>query len=252
MFRPGVDQGELPKHLNLWMGWGVTEINGDCCILLDHILEVICDGDLKAYEAILNWLAWGVQHPGKPCPQAVAIRGLEGSGKSVVAEIMSDIYSEAHSWSLSDPNMLTGDFNGHLSGRQFITVEEAFFTGDHKAVRRLKDIITNRLLTIHAKGLTPFQVPNVLRILMTANDEQLLEVSGNERRWLIVEANNSVFPSICSRRSPASRDARALIPFGPGGRPGDFGGLWPGKNRPSGARFALVLSWLSIFTISVI
>lgn len=112
------------------------------------------------------------------------------TGKSTLGQIMTAIYGPDHTFSAADPELIIGSFTGHLHRKQVLIAEEAFFAGDHKATRRSKDPITNPMLTIHPKGLTPFDVPNLLRIIMTANDEHVLNMGAGERRWFVLEASS--------------------------------------------------------------
>jgi len=54
-----------PDCLNLWTGFGATPQAGRCDLIYQHIKEVICAGNLVAYEAMLNLLAWQVQNIGR-------------------------------------------------------------------------------------------------------------------------------------------------------------------------------------------
>lgn len=115
----------------------------------------------------------------------------QGSGKSLLGDTLRLIYGNDHSAVLSDPNLIAGSFTGHFLNVQLVQIEEAFFAGDHAAARRLKDIITGDTFTIHPKGLTPFAVPNILRIIVTTNDLHMLQIDRDDRRWLILDTDDT-------------------------------------------------------------
>ncbi len=191
VFLPGVPQSSLPDELNLWKGWGIDPINGDWPLLKNHLSTIVCQGETVAYEYLVDVLAWGVQNPDKLCEVAIAIRGAQGTGKSLLSKVMQMIYSARHSFVFADPNLLLGSFTGHLQGKQFLAVEEAFFSGDKRGVSKLKNIITNDVMQIHPKGLEPFSIPNLTRILVTANPDHIIQLEGGDRRWLILETDDS-------------------------------------------------------------
>jgi len=61
VFAPGA---QLSKdYYNLWQGFGVIPKRGDCRLLLNHILENACRGDLTLNQYILTWMAQAVQEP---------------------------------------------------------------------------------------------------------------------------------------------------------------------------------------------
>lgn len=63
VFLPG--QGQRPGRFNLWNGFAVKPNEGYCKLFLEHLAEVICDGDEDVARWVLNWLADCVQHPGR-------------------------------------------------------------------------------------------------------------------------------------------------------------------------------------------
>lgn len=190
-FKPGEPRQPTDPYYNTWDGWGVDPKQGSCKLLLRHIREVMCKGDKAVANWFMDWLAWGVRNPKRPVGSAVAVVGGFGAGKSILGDIMRDIYGQRHSFKMSDPKLLVGNHNGHLSGKLFIQVEEAFFGGDRQANRQLKDMITAPQVTHHEKFCTPVMVPNYHRFYMTANERHVLPLEPGERRWLVLETDDS-------------------------------------------------------------
>ena len=52
------------------------------------LYEVICDRNAYDFDWLVNWMAYGVQHPDLPAEAAVVLRGLKAVGKGMVARIM--------------------------------------------------------------------------------------------------------------------------------------------------------------------
>lgn len=188
VFEPGVPDDGV--SLNTWRGWPLEPQEGDCELLLYHLHDIVCDCQPADYEYLMDWLAWGVQNANEMLPIGVAIKGKQGSGKSMLGDVMSRIYGANRSFIAADPSLFTGTFTEHLNGMQWVGAEEAFFVGDKKGARVLKNLITNKEMMIHPKGLTPFKAPNLMRLCITGNDEHLLDVSADERRWFVLEASS--------------------------------------------------------------
>jgi hypothetical protein len=76
------------RHLNLWLGWGLAPVAGDCSVILDHIERVIAAGDNRKAEFILDWCADIVQNPTRKPGVAIVLRGNEGTGKSLLGAVL--------------------------------------------------------------------------------------------------------------------------------------------------------------------
>lgn len=80
--------GAGPDEYNLWQGLSVTPSPGVCCLILHHILHIICNGDQKAYDYVLTWCADMLRQPANRPGVAIAIRGEEGIGKGIFAQVL--------------------------------------------------------------------------------------------------------------------------------------------------------------------
>ena len=79
VFDPGgVDD---PHVYNLWSGYSIEPLDGECEVILNFILDVICAGNKKHYQYVLNWLARAIQRPQDIGEVALVLRGKKGCGK---------------------------------------------------------------------------------------------------------------------------------------------------------------------------
>jgi hypothetical protein len=68
--------GLRPNYLNLWKGWGdLTPAQGDCSIVLDHILGNVADGDQAKCDFTFDWLADILQNPTRKPGVCIVLRG---------------------------------------------------------------------------------------------------------------------------------------------------------------------------------
>jgi hypothetical protein len=52
------------RTLNYWTGHTVTPAKGDCSLITNYLLEVICDGDEPSYCYLIKFIAHMLQNPG--------------------------------------------------------------------------------------------------------------------------------------------------------------------------------------------
>jgi hypothetical protein len=80
--------GNLYRHLNLYMGFSVDAQAGDCSLYLEHLRNNVCDVEKNGeavYEYVINLMAYQVQHPNDPQRVSVSMRGVPGCGKGLAA-----------------------------------------------------------------------------------------------------------------------------------------------------------------------
>jgi len=182
-------QNNVPSDVyNLWKGFGVDPFKGDTELILSFIKEIICNGSQANYDYLIKWAAYCVQYPERQAEVAVVCRGLKGSGKSTLGELMRSLFGK-HGLTVSQRSHLTGHFNGHLRDTVFLLVEEAFFAGNKEDGGVLKDLITGEKLMIEQKGVDTYPVKNRLKILMTSNNDWVVPASADERRYFCLDVS---------------------------------------------------------------
>jgi len=169
-FKPNEAQVLPGNRLNLWRGFGVFPRKGSWKLTRNHIYRVLGAGDRKAGRYIIRWLAYMLQHPGEVGETVLVLQGHEGTGKGTLARAMLRIFGP-HGLPVTQPKHLIGGFSGHLQHCCFLFLDEAFWAGDVQAEGRLKSLITEDTITIEPKYFTPFQVPNLLHIMMSSNND---------------------------------------------------------------------------------
>ncbi|MBA4033805.1 MAG: hypothetical protein C0480_04250 [Bradyrhizobium sp.] len=170
-------------RMNLWQGWGVTPKPGDWSRMRDHMFEVLAAGDDEAYQYLMCWLAWCVQHPDRRAEVAVVFKGRRGTGKGTLGNAMCRIFGQ-HAVHISSADHLTGRFNSHLRDACFLFCDEAYFPGTLSAEGDLKRKITEPSLFIEAKGRDGIEVTNMLHIMIASNEAWIIPAGESERRFV--------------------------------------------------------------------
>lgn len=187
IFDPGNDHSD---YFNLWRGFSVEPIKGDCSLFLDHIKHNICNHDEKLYEYVISWMANGIQNPGKQAETALVLRGGRGTGKGFFAHTYGSLFGD-HYLQITQSRHLVGNFNSHLKHTSFLFADEAFWAGDKQGENVLKGLITEPTILIEPKGKDALQVLNRLHIVIASNDDWVVPAGRDERRFFIVDVSNA-------------------------------------------------------------
>lgn len=178
---------EAKGYYNHWKGFDVEpDDSASCKRILHHIKHIMCAGIATNYEYLLGWMAHMIQKPEDKPGVAVAIRGAKGAGKDTVPVYISRMFKQ-HYIKVSHQDHVTGKFNQHQQKCLFLHVEEGFWAGNKNAEGQLKSLITSESVFIEPKGLNGFNVPSVMRIFMTSNEDWVVPVSADERRYFVVD-----------------------------------------------------------------
>ena len=184
--------GGCPKTtLNLWRGWAVEpDVNASCALILDHVHQVLCNGNREHSEYVLGWLAHMVQRPGEKPGVALVLRGAKGAGKDTLGEYASRFIGRHHAPTVAEPDHISGKFNGRLENALLLHVQEGSWAGDHRAEGVLKYLVTSDRVEIERKGIDSINLPSVLRMFISANADWVVPASADERRWAVFEVSN--------------------------------------------------------------
>ena len=177
---------ERPGIYNLWQNFAFAPKEGSWQKMQDHLRTVMCASNEKHYRYLRKWLARMVQFPAQQGEVAIVLRGLEGTGKSVLGDAMRRIFGQ-HGFAISNPVHLVGKFNAHLRDCIVLFADEAFFPNDGHHVGVLKALITQPYLTIEAKGENIVLSPNFVHLIMASNAGWVVPASLEARRFFILD-----------------------------------------------------------------
>ena len=181
---------QLPEgSYNLFRGWMVRP-NPDMVPqrFLDHVAEVVADGDEDLFAWVMGWLAHIVQTPGIRTGTSLVLVGQQGTGKTLVGEAMGQILGPARVVA-SQMSRLIGRFNSHMGYCLLAQAEEAFWGGDRTAEGALKDLVTGRERLVEWKGHEPITMQNYTRLLVTSNQDRVIPAAFDQRRWAVLRVS---------------------------------------------------------------
>jgi hypothetical protein len=190
VFEPGGPKEIRGDMLNMFQGLATDPAPGNWSLMKAHILNILCAGRQETFDYLIRWMAWSVQNLDRPIGVAVALLGDQGAGKGIFVRAFGSIFGE-HFAHVANGEQLTGRFNANIAKSCLVFLDEAVWAGDKKAEGVLKALITEDRLSLEAKFRDPITVANKLRIIVASNNEWAVPAGVGDRRWLILNVDNS-------------------------------------------------------------
>jgi hypothetical protein len=180
--------GNYEGYLNLWHGWGVTPVPGNCSLWLSMVRDVVCGGIVDRYLYVMEWIADAIQNPTVRPGVALVLRGAPGTGKGTFARAVGKLYGD-HFLQINNARHLTGNFNAHLANTLLLFADEAYFPGDRTGEGALKALITEPTTPLELKGKDVISVSCHIRIIMASNSEWVVPAAGDDRRFAVFDVS---------------------------------------------------------------
>ena len=156
----------------------VTRVKG-------HIAHMLPDPEEQ--EIVINYLAHNVQFPGEKIQWSIVLQGVQGDGKSLLAEMMQHVMGFANV-RLLNVQTLESSFTGWSVGQCMTFIEELKLDNYRKyeILNNLKPYITNDIIECTKKGKDPQVVVNTTNYFALTNFKDALPIDDNDRRWCIL------------------------------------------------------------------
>lgn len=177
----------VDNKINTWPGWGVEAIKGNVRPILALIDYLLADcPERKPW--FLQWLAYPIQHPGAKLFTSVLFWSSEqGVGKSLLAEIVGDMYGPNRAEISRD--ILSGNFNAYAENTQFVHGDEITGSDSRHFADKLKGIITREQVEINKKYAPQFFLKDCANYFFTSNHVDALFLEDQDRRFFVVEVS---------------------------------------------------------------
>lgn len=187
-FQPDIDKKQVDGYYNLWKGFAVKKVEGDCSLYKQHIWEVIANHDKEIYTYILDWMADAVQNRAQRPGVAMVLRGGSGAGKGTMIDIFGKLFGQ-HYIHVSNAKHIVGNFNAHLKDCLILFGDEAFYANDKEHESVLKTLITEPTRILEYKGKDAMVMPNYTRLMMASNKTWVVPVEMDDRRFFIIDVS---------------------------------------------------------------
>jgi len=179
---------ETEDYYNLFQGWPINPVEGDCNLFWEHVEEVVCDGDDELYRYVRKWMAHAIQYPKELPEVALVLRGGQGVGKDMFARHFGELFGQ-HYLPVSSMDQVAGRFNGHLADVLLLQANEAAWNGNRSNEGILKGMITDPVLSLEYKGKDITRVNNYKRLIICSNESLPVPVGLDDRRFLFLDVS---------------------------------------------------------------
>ncbi|GEM_PF-1170726 len=186
VFEPSV-KGHIQDYYNLWQGFTLTPLQGNCSRYWAHVKDNICNGDEEANLYLRKWLACIFQHPDY-IHTALVLCGSQGVGKNSFVEPLGFLLGP-HYAPLSNISQLVSNFNSHLKNAVLIHANEALWGGNKKDIGTVKAMITDSLCLIESKGKDQIRVRNFKHVILSSNEDWPVHLDADDRRFFVLRVS---------------------------------------------------------------
>lgn len=140
-------------------------------------------------RAVLDYLAYCVQHPGEKIRWSILLQGAQGCGKGTLIDTVRTAIGEAN-FKVITGSALTSDFNEWREGSHLCYVDELFSAGSnrHEINNKMKDAITNTFIPVNRKFKDITNIPNVTNYFLSTNKHDALVLEETDRRYMILKS----------------------------------------------------------------
>ena len=169
-----------PNNIKL-VSVGTTNIIDRIKGHIAHLLPMQDEQDL-----IINYLAHNVQYAGKKIQWSIVLQGVQGDGKSLLAEMMQHVMG-FNNVRLMNVQTLESNFTGWAAGQCMTFIEELKLDNykKYEILNNLKPYITNDVIECTKKGKDPQVVVNTTNYFALTNFKDALPIDSTDRRWAI-------------------------------------------------------------------
>ena len=175
------------KVLNIYIPNKIKPVKDDLEWLLAHFKKILGPAKWKMVE---QWIAFLVQNPGDKIKWAlVIVSAVEGTGKGLLARIISSSLGSSNVNENANFKHLTNNHNTLLIGKQVVVINELSL-GDFKSkmegTNSLKNFIADDYYTCNFKGKPMVTLPNKTVFMLLSNDPRVFKADNGGRRYYFI------------------------------------------------------------------
>ena len=116
------------EYLSLFTGFTFREMNdvdeGKISLFINHIKNVIANGNEELYRYILSWIAFIVQNPGKKTETCLMLLGEEGTGKTMFTTVICKLFGDYALPNIASIDDVVGQFNSITENKILVVLNE--------------------------------------------------------------------------------------------------------------------------------
>jgi hypothetical protein len=176
--------------LNYWVGSPVLPQAGDWSVIMEYLRDVICSADRRLFSYLIRYLTHMLQKPEEKPGIMIVLLGGQGTGKGSLFRLLKAIWRHT-TLQVSDVAHVIGNFNAAIERNYVVCMDEALFSGDRKALDRLKSMVTEPTVTIEQKYQPRRTISSYHRFFAASNHEHFAQVEADDRRFAFFQVSEA-------------------------------------------------------------
>ncbi len=177
-----------PNTINYWVPPTVQPQSGNYSIIGKFLKTVICNGENETCAYLIHYLAHMWQKPEEKPGVAIVLLGGQGTGKGTFFQLLQKIWTRT-TLQVSSVEHVVGGFNAAMERSFIINMNEALFSGDRRAMDRLKSMITEPTITIEQKYQPRRTVGSIHRFFAASNHQHFGNIEKDDRRFVFLRVS---------------------------------------------------------------
>jgi hypothetical protein len=176
--------------LNYWTGSPVLPQAGDCSVIMEFLRNSICSANGRLFTYLIRYLAHMLQKPEEKPGIMIVLLGGQGTGKGSFFRLLRAIWQHT-TLQVSDVAHVIGSFNAAIERNYVVCMDEALFSGDRKALDRLKSMVTEPTVTIEQKYQPRRSISSYHRFFAASNHKHFAQVEADDRRFAFFQVSEA-------------------------------------------------------------
>lgn len=182
----GVIERDGLELLNTYRSSGIEATEGDANPFEEFLSYLVPNEDERSH--LLKMIAWTVRHPGQKLRHALLFRSEhQGVGKTMLTEIWAELLG-THNVRKSTTEEITGQYQGFIKNTQLVVLEELNLGAGMRDYNRLKELISNDIVSVNEKYEKIRNWRNVASFVMLTNLEVPLQIEASDRRIFFIDS----------------------------------------------------------------
>jgi len=153
--------------------------------VLGHIAHLLTSYDEQ--QLVINYLAHNVQFPGKKMQWAMLLQGVQGDGKSFLAEMMKHVLGASNSRTVTVES-LDEKYTPWGEGNCMVFIEELKLDNykKYETLNKLKPYIVNPTVSIRKMQHDVYECVNTTNYFALTNFKDAIPIDANDRRYCVL------------------------------------------------------------------
>lgn len=160
-------------------------------IFKKHI-SILCNHEDVMVDYVINWIAHAMQYPEEKSTMITFVSS-QGAGKNTLMEFLKKMIGKDKYFESTDPARdIWGSFNGAISDKYLVMLNELSATDLKNAEGKIKGLITDETMIINQKGVPQYEVQSYHKFICATNNEEAIKPSKDDRRNCLIECSDEL------------------------------------------------------------